>query len=152
MSIRRSHGGSRPSSATSSRSGSGPPSTSIRPPRPPSTRIASPCPTSRTVIRVVPSARCATATERHDRDGDGQRAREPRRGGASRPVADVGARLRRPGVGAAPGVAPTGAGGRRPRRPRAAPPRISDRRRRGRDDVHGGSSVTLANGSAAPPG
>ena len=45
-----------------SRSGSGPPSTSIRPPRPPSTRIASPCPTSRTVIFVDPSGRWATAS------------------------------------------------------------------------------------------
>ncbi len=57
---RRSHGGSRSSRATSSRSGSGPPSISKRPPREPSTRIASPWPTSSTTIVVRPSGRCTT--------------------------------------------------------------------------------------------
>lgn len=57
MSIRRSHGGSRSSSAIRSRDGSGPPSTTSRPPRPPSTRIPSPCPTSSTTTRASPSGR-----------------------------------------------------------------------------------------------
>ena len=59
-SSRRSHGGIRRSSSTSSRSGSGPPSMSRRPPREPSTRIASPCPTSRTVTVGRPEGRSTT--------------------------------------------------------------------------------------------
>lgn len=57
MSMRRSHGGRRSSSAIRSREGSGPPSTTSRPPRPPSTRIPSPCPTSSTTTRASPSGR-----------------------------------------------------------------------------------------------
>ena len=52
MSRRRSQGGMRSSSASSTRSGSGPPSTSMRAPVRVSSRIESPCPTSRTVRRV----------------------------------------------------------------------------------------------------
>ncbi len=63
-SSRRSHGGIRSSRATSTRSGSGPPSTSIRAPVRVSSRIASPCPTSRTVSRVVrPAASPNAAAE-----------------------------------------------------------------------------------------
>ena len=58
--MRRSHGGMRRSSATSKRSGSGPPSISSRPPREPSTRIASPCPTSRIDTRGDEAGRAAT--------------------------------------------------------------------------------------------
>jgi hypothetical protein len=62
MSMRRSQGGSRSSRARTSRPGSGPPSTTIRPPRPPSTRIPSPCPTSRTTTWTAPSGRWNTAS------------------------------------------------------------------------------------------
>ena len=59
-SIRRSHGGIRPSRTTSSRPGSGPPSMSSRPPREPSTRMASPWPTSSTLTRATPAGRLTT--------------------------------------------------------------------------------------------
>jgi hypothetical protein len=61
-SMRRSHAGMRWSSWARRRSGSGPESSSIRPPRGPSSRIASPCPTSRTLIRRRPSGRAAATT------------------------------------------------------------------------------------------
>ena len=64
-SIRRSHGGMRASSCSRSRSGSGPPSTSIRAPPALSTRMASPWPTSsitRRVVRVAASPRASVAT------------------------------------------------------------------------------------------
>ena len=149
MSIRRSHGGSRRSSSTSRRSGSGPPSMSIRPPRPPSTRIESPWPTSRTVIRVVPSARWA-ATERerpHDarRPGRARRARRERR----RARVDVVAAWRRVAAPGDPPAPARGATSRAGRRRHAADRKIA-RPRRPATIVHGGSSVTLANGRAAP--
>ena len=78
-SIRRSHGGTWASSATRRRSGSGPPSMSIRAPRSPSTRIASPCPTSRTVIRTGRRAgsRRPRRPRRRDREGGGHEADRP---------------------------------------------------------------------------
>ena len=87
MSIRRSHGGMWPSSATSSRSGSGPPSTSRRPPRDPSTRIPSPWPTSRIVTRGDGRrARHHHAADDGDRDDEGQRRRALCRPAGRRPV------------------------------------------------------------------
>ena len=149
---RRSDGptaGCRRSSSTRSRSGSGPPSTSSRPPRQPSTRIASPWPTSSTVIRVAPSAgrrrrapATATATTSAERRaaaasaaaGRASAARRRRRSARRR----VGRRDRAPVAAAVAGrAAATRRDDRRSRRP-------APRRRR-----TAARASTLANGRPA---
>ena len=120
---RRSQGGSRASSTVSSRSGSGPPSTSMREPRGPSTRIASPWPTSSTVTvrRGAPGRATATALDQHERghpdahrDGCPEGRSEPAHRGSA---ADGSRRAGRGGSAAGPSR-----GGRSAARFRDGPP------------------------------
>jgi len=143
---RRSHGGSRASSAPTSRSGSGPPSTSSREPRGPSTRIASPCPTSSATIRNRPSGWCATArpvvatastSTPSAARGSGRRSRSRQGGAEVRPEPGAPLRPERPGERAR-------SSGRTRRASRAAGMTPAATR------LAGGSSSTLASGSEAP--
>ena len=151
--MRRSHGGIRASRATSSRSGSGPPSMSSRPPREPSTRIASPCPTSRTETRGDPGRAAPTttapATTTRDDEGDDGAARRRATGlggGRGRPCGPGrGVGGRRPAARSPDGVRPASPDVAATTTTRAVPWRSPRPRRRS----NGGPSVTLANGRPA---
>ena len=158
MSIRRSHGGRRSSSARTSPVGSGPPSTRSRRPVPLSTRIPSPCPTSRTVTLTTPVGRSATA--RPSAIVAAARATAATRGPRRR---WLGIGARRPARAGAAGPDEGGAAGaprlRRERNsgnqtaialPRRAITATSAAETRAATMSHGAPSVTLANGSPAP--
>ena len=145
MSSRRSHGGIRESSASRTRSGSGPPSTSIRAPVRVSSRIASPCPTSRTVSRVVPVDRVAERQRPRWR-----RPAPPRRARCAGFVRGAAAFVVR-AAGRAGSLDRRARAGRRRRSPRTAagPPRIATPAAAAAASAPPGGRVTAANGTAA---
>ena len=143
-----------PSSARTSRPGSGPPSTTIRPPRPPSTRMPSPCPTSSTTTRTMPSGRCATTSASPTVAATSAtaamrgarallptpRSRRRARGPAPGPLAEVAPRA------ASPGDRPNG---RPPRSARARPrhrsiPRRLERQARERQAGADADDLTIS--------
>ncbi len=171
-SIRRSQGETRASSRATSRSGSGPPSTSARAPRLPVTRMASPCPTSRISTRGCPSGRRAAPTPSPAIATASAATTRRRRRRSGRPGVGDESRVLRGRVAALPGsddavtrrkapdraVAAPAAPGRRRRmsrtairRPRAVPATSRSRAASAaRTASHGALTVTLANGTRAP--